>query len=70
LNANNENALRAVIQLAYFSYKDYFLKMEELPAGRKFADIIYFPKRDTSVPALLIELKWNQFADTALEQIK
>ena len=31
LNANNENSLRAVIQLAYFSYKDYYLKMEELP---------------------------------------
>ena len=25
LNANNENALRAVIQLAYFSYKDYYI---------------------------------------------
>ena len=70
LNANNENALLAVIQLAYFSYKDYFLKMEELPAGRGYADIVYLPKRDTPVPALLIELKWNQSADTALEQIK
>lgn len=27
LNANNENSLRSVIQLAYFSYKDHYMKM-------------------------------------------
>ena len=70
LNANNENALRAVIQLAYFSYKDYYLKMEELPTGRGYADIVYLPKQDELVPALVIELKWNQSAEAAIEQIK
>ena len=70
LNANNENALRAVIQLAYFSYKDYYLKMEVLPAGRGYADIVYLPRRGESVPALVVELKWNQSADAAIEQIR
>ena len=70
LNANNENALRAVIQLAYFSYKDYYLKMEELPTGRGYADIVYLPKPGESVPALVIELKWNKSAQAAIEQIK
>ena len=70
LNANNENSLRAVIQLAYFSYKDYYLKMEELPAGLGYADIVYLPKQGKSVPALLIELKWNHSAKTAIDQIK
>ena len=70
LNANNENSLRAVIQLAYFSYKDYYLKMEELPTGRGYADIVYLPKQGEMVPALIIELKWNQTAETAIEQIK
>ena len=70
LNANNENSLRAVIQLAYFSYKDYYLKMEELPTGYGYADIVYLPKQSELVPALVIELKWNQSADTAIEQIK
>lgn len=70
LNANNENSLRATIQLAYFSYKDYYMKMEELPAGHGFADIVYLPKPDALVPALLVELKWNQSADTAIHQIK
>ena len=70
LNANNENALRAVIQLAYFSYRDYYIKMEELPTGRGYADIVYLPKQGETVPALVIELKWNQSADTAIEQIR
>ena len=70
LNANNENSLRATIQLAYFSYKDYYLKMEELPAGHGYADIVYLPQPGEYVPALLVELKWNQSAETAIEQIK
>ena len=70
LNANNENSLRAVIQLAYFSYKDYYLKMEELPAGHGYADIVYLPRQGETVPALVIELKWNKTADTAVEQIR
>ncbi len=70
LNANNENSLRAVIQLAYFSYKDYYLKMEELPTGNGYADIVYLPKQGEMIPALVIELKWNQTAETAIEQIR
>ncbi|MBQ3424175.1 MAG: AAA family ATPase [Clostridia bacterium] len=70
LNANNENALRAVIQLAYFSYKDHYMKMEELPKGYGYADIVYLPKQSEMVPALVIEMKWNQSADAAIEQIK
>ena len=70
LNANNENSLRAVIQLAYFSYKDYYMKMEELPAGLGYADIIYLPRQGQTVPALLVELKWNRTAKAAIDQIK
>ena len=70
LNANNENSLRAVIQLAYFSYKDHYMKMEELPTGYGYADIVYLPKQSEMVPALVIELKWDQSADAAIEQIK
>jgi hypothetical protein len=70
LNANNENALRAVIQVAYFAYKDYYLKLEELPTGRGYADIVYYPRQGKGVPALLVELKWNRDADTAIRQIR
>ena len=67
---NNEQSLRSVIKLAYFSYKDYYLKFEELPSGDGDADIVYFPKKTALVPALVIELKWNQSAEGAISQIK
>lgn len=67
---NNEQALRSVIQLAYFSYKDYYLKFEELPAGDGYADIVYIPKKNTTLPALVIEMKWNKSAEGAILQIK
>lgn len=31
---------------------------------------MFIPKRDTSLPAMIVELKWNKTADSALEQIK
>lgn len=44
---NDEQALRSVIKLAYFSYKDQYLKFEELPAGNGYADIVYLPKKES-----------------------
>lgn len=35
-----------------------------------FNDIVYFPKKTAFVPALVIELKWNQSAEGAVSQIK
>lgn len=70
LNRNNENSLRAAIQVAYFAYKDYYVKLEELATGEGYADIVYFPKQGKGVPMLLVELKWNKDADSAIRQIK
>lgn len=67
---NNEQALRSVIKRAYFSYGDEYLMFEELPAGSGYADIVYLPKKASMLPALVIELKWNQSADGAIAQIK
>ena len=70
LNANNENSLRAVIQIAYFSYRDYYMKLEGLPSGLGYADIVYLPKKDIQIPALVVELKWNNSAQGAIRQIR
>lgn len=67
---NNEQALRSVIKLAYFSYKDFYLKFEELPSGKGYADLIYLPKKSSPLPALVIELKWNQDVEGAIAQIR
>lgn len=70
LHYNSEQSLRSVIQIAYYSYTDYYLKFEELPSGDGYADIVYFPKRASRLPALVIELKWNKSAEGAIAQIK
>ena len=43
-----------------------------MATGKGFADIVYLPKAEysKSVPALIIELKFNKSASEALEQIK
>ena len=70
LSYHNENSLSCVITLAYFSaQKDYTL-IRELPAGKGFADIVFLPRRHTDKPALIVELKWNQSEQGAIEQIK
>ncbi|MDE6167722.1 MAG: ATP-binding protein, partial [Acetatifactor sp.] len=70
LHYNSEQALRSVIQIAYYSYPDYYLKFEELPSGDGYADIVYFPKRSSPMPILVVELKWNKSAEGAIEQIR
>lgn len=67
---HNEQALRSVIKRAYFSYGDEYLMFEELPAGAGYADIVYLPKKESVLPVLVIELKWNQSAEGAISQIK
>lgn len=69
---NDENALSSLISMAYLSaVKYYFKPIRELPTGKGFADLVYLPKKECfDKPALLIELKWNKSAESAVEQIK
>ncbi|MDE6780471.1 MAG: ATP-binding protein, partial [Ruminococcus sp.] len=70
LHYNKEDSLRSVIKLAYYTYRDYYVQWEELPAGVGYADVVYLPKYDSDYPILVIELKWNQEVETAIDQIK
>lgn len=67
---NNEQALRYVIKFAYIVCVDYYLKVEEMPTGHGIADVVFVPKKETSLPAMIVELKWNRTVDGALKQIK
>ena len=70
---NNENSLSSVLAIAYLSAMQYYFKpVRELPTGRGFADFVFIPKIEycSSYPALIVELKWNQNAQTAVRQIK
>lgn len=68
---NDENALSYTISLALYAARNYYTLYREFPGGKGFADIVFIPKRNhTEKPALVVELKWNQNAETALKQIK
>lgn len=67
---NNEQSLRYVLKMAYLSCVDQYAKVEELPSGHGIAHIVFLPKRRSSLPAMIIELKWNQSAEGALGQIR
>lgn len=71
LKYNDENSMACALYAAYSSAQAYYMKpIRELPSGRGFADIVYLPLRNVNQPALLIELKWNQSAWGAIQQIK
>lgn len=67
---NNEQALRSVIRFAYISCVEEFQEIQELPSGIGYADVVYLPKKNSAMPIMLVELKWNKGADGAIGQIK
>ena len=73
LNYNREDSLSYVVYAAFSAASQYYYKpIRELPTCRGFADLVYLPKTEfiDSYPALVIELKWNKTAKSAIEQIK
>ena len=67
---NNENSLSCAITIAYYSARKDYTMLRELPTGKGFADIVFIPHRNSSKPAMIVELKYNSSADGAIEQIK
>ena len=61
-----------MLSIAYLGALQYYFKpIREMPTGRGFADLVFIPKKEfPDVPAMILELKWNQSAETALRQIK
>ena len=66
---NDENSLACVVMLAYLSARTKYKIIREMPAGKGFADFIFFPK-DKTKPAFILELKVNSSPEEALQQIK
>lgn len=67
---NNEQALRSVIRFAYISCVDEYMEIRELPSGTGYADVVFIPKKESSKPAMVVELKWNKTSDSAIQQIR
>ena len=67
---NDENSLSCVISLAYYYARNNFVMIRELPTGKGYADIVFLPRKNVSKPVLVIELKKDKDAKTAISQIK
>lgn len=68
---NDESALSYAVQLAYYAAQMYYTTILELDSGKGYVDIAYLPApKYPAIPALVVELKYNQSADTAMSQIR
>jgi len=71
LQYNDENSLSCVIGLAFYSARDYYTIVREMPSGKGFADIFLIPRpKHMDKPAVVIELKKDKDARGAIDQIK
>ena len=67
---NDENSLACVLSIAYIWAKNEYIIHREYATDKGYADLVMIPRRNVSKPALVIELKFNHSAETAIDQIK
>ena len=70
LSYNDENSLSCVLSIAYYYAVNDYIIHREYASGKGFADLVLIPRKNVDSPAIVIELKYNQDADTAISQIK
>ena len=69
LSYNNENSLACVLAIAYFYARNDYVVHRELASGKGFADLVLIPRKNVDSPAIVLELKYNRDADSAIAQI-
>lgn len=70
LQYHDENTLSYTISLALYAARNFYTVYREFPSGNGFADMVYLPRKAfPDIPALVVELKWNLSAETAITQI-
>lgn len=68
---NNEAALSYAIRYALYAAQKYYTTIQELDAGKGYADLVYLPApRYSDKPALLMELKYDKDVRTAADQVR
>ncbi len=63
-NDNDENLL------AYYAVQNKYIIHRELTTGKGFADLFFIPRKNTELPAIMVELKYNKTSGATIEQIK
>ena len=61
--------MQSAIYLAYIYALNKYTVIREVTSGKGFADVVYIPYVP-DMPALVIELKHNKCAGSAIDQIK
>jgi len=70
-NYNDENSLYSVLYMALFTARAFYNVHRELPTGKGYADMVLIPRKNVgNKPAIVLELKYDWSADTAIRQIK
>ena len=67
---NDENSLACVLSVAFIWARNEYVIHREYATGKGYADLVLIPRRNIAKPALVIELKFNHSADTAIDQIR
>lgn len=69
LSYNNENSLACVLSIAYYYARNDYIIHRELATGKGFADLVLIPRKNVEKPAIVLELKFNKDANSAIAQI-
>ena len=70
LGYNNEETLRSVVSIAYYTAIRFYQFIKEFPSGKGFADMVFLPYKHVNKPLIVIELKHNKSPESAIAQIK
>ena len=70
LSYSDENSLACVLSIAYYYAKNDYIIHREYASGKGFADLVMIPRKNIDSPAIVVELKCDKDADTAISQIK
>ena len=70
LGFNNEETLRSVVSIAYYTAIRFYQFIKEFPSGKGFADMVFLPYKHVNKPLIVIELKQNKSPESAIAQIK
>lgn len=70
LSYNREEDLAAIVNLIYLSARDTYRMEREQKAGVGFVDFIFYPVQDMKADGIILELKVNDTAESAIAQIK
>ena len=66
---SDENSMACVLAIAYYYAHGDYIFHREFQTGKGFADLVLIPRKNVSTPAIIVELKYNDTTDTAIDQI-